>query len=122
MAVQSLPCVEALTSLTSLDVCRTAISGGCLLSIAKRCRRLRCPPALLPRTELLAVVLSVRCAWFSLCMTSHAAPRRSAPRAAISGAVAVSASGAGACRTCCCHLWQESAGGCRSAGRGTFLG
>lgn len=39
--LQSLPCVEALTMLRQLDVCRTAISGGCLVSIAKRCRHLR---------------------------------------------------------------------------------
>jgi hypothetical protein len=40
MSVQSIPCVDALTSLTRLDVSRTAVSGGCLASVSKRCRRL----------------------------------------------------------------------------------
>lgn len=38
--MQSIPCVDALTTLTRLDVSRTAVSGGCLVSVAKRCRRL----------------------------------------------------------------------------------
>jgi hypothetical protein len=44
MSVQSIPCVDALTSLTRLDVSRTAVSGGCLASVSKRCRRLTCAP------------------------------------------------------------------------------